>query len=87
MSDLFSSELSADGQTIEERREEARRQIAMQLINYFIIVLVTTLILIFILIYATKLEFDDALTLILAISSTFSGLLGSAITFYFSSNN
>ncbi len=64
----------------------ARSELAVRLLKYNSIIITITLVGIFILIAFKRLETDKAITLILAVSSIFSGLLGSAITYYFSSN-
>ncbi|MBI2650119.1 hypothetical protein HYX04_02270 [Candidatus Woesearchaeota archaeon] len=63
-----------------------RSELATKLLKYSSIIIGMTLIGILVLIGFKKLEADKAITLILAVSSIFSGLLGSAITYYFSSN-
>ena len=63
-----------------------RSELAIKLLKYNSIIIGISLVGIFLLIAFKKLEADKAITLILAISSIFSGLLGSTITYYFSSN-
>ena len=65
--------------------EETRGKIAFMLIKLTGGIVSLTLVGVFFLIYVGKLEVDKAITLFLAVSTIFSGLLGSAITYYFSS--
>lgn len=76
---------TSSGKTVGEMREESRRVLAMRLLHIFAVILSGTIIVAALLIWKGKIDFQNSLTLVLAISSTFSGLLGSAITFYFSS--
>lgn len=76
------------GSTIEARREEARAKIAVMLIRAIVGLIAVAIVVGAILLYllpSEKFVFRDMLNLILAIGSVFSGLLGAAITFYFSS--
>lgn len=77
---------TSEGQ-VSTMREESRRHLALKLLYLFAAILTVAIIVSAVLIWNQKLTFDNAMTLILAITSTFSGLLGSAITFYFSSNS
>lgn len=66
--------------------DKTRSELAIKLLKYTSIIIGITLVGMFILIGFKRLETDKAITLILAVSSVFSGLLGSAITYYFSSD-
>ncbi len=72
--------------SVEEIREKSRSTLALKLLYIFSIILTFVILISLVLIWFNKLTFDNGMTLILAISSTFSGLLGSALTFYFSDN-
>ncbi len=65
--------------------EQTRGELAKLLLKLVIFVISLALIGCFILIGLGKLEIGEAITLILAISTIFSGLLGVAITYYFTS--
>ena len=65
--------------------DQTRREIAVLLLKYTVWVVTFTLLGCFILIALNKLEADNAITIILAAANIFSALLGSAITYYFSS--
>lgn len=67
-------------------KDATRSELAIKLLKYTSIIMGITLFGIFILIGLKRLDADKAITLILAVSSVFSGLLGSAITYYFSSD-
>ena len=83
----MSETYTTEGRTVGEMREESRRALSLKLLYIFAGILITTIIIVAALIWNTKINFDNGMSLILAITSTFSGLLGSAITFYFSSSN
>lgn len=83
----MAEEYTASGKTIGEIREQSRRVLALRLLYIFAGVLIISIFIAAILIWFGKLNFDNGLTLILASTSTFSGLLGSAITFYFASDS
>ena len=68
------------------KKEEARRELAVNLLKYASGILTLTIFGTLFLIWSNKLEADRAITLILAVSGIFSGLLGSATAYYFSSN-
>lgn len=78
---------TTDGKTIGQIREESRRFLALTLVYVFAGILLISIIIAGLLLWFDKINFDNGLTMILAISAPFSGLLGSAITFYFSSTN
>lgn len=81
---MAQNDYTAEGKTVGQIREESRRKLALMLIWIFAGILCLTIIIAAFLIWHDKLNFDNGMTLILAITSTFSGLIGSAITFYFS---
>ena len=87
---IFSGDYTATGKTIVEIREEARIKLAKILI-YAICLLISLVIIVGAILLNNlpedKFTFENLLSLVLAVSSVFSGLLGSAITFYFSSKN
>ncbi|HIH25332.1 hypothetical protein J4476_03675 [Candidatus Woesearchaeota archaeon] len=70
--------------TAEQTRERARVRLADNLLLYMFLLLNVTLIGVIFLLYSEKIEVDSAVNIILAISTVFSGLIGSAITYYFS---
>ena len=74
-----------EGKTIDQLREESRRELALKLLYVFASILAETILLAIFLIWNNKINFNNGLSLVLAIGSIFSGLIGSAITFYFSS--
>ncbi len=65
--------------------EQTRRELSILLIKWMGGLIGITLLMSFTLMWAGKLESDKAITFILAVATIFSGLLGSAITYYFSS--
>ena len=65
-------------------KERIKGKLAILLLEFMTIVIVIALVGSFILIGFNRLEVDKAVTLVLAVSTIFSGLLGSAITYYFS---
>ena len=67
------------------KKEEARREIAVNLLKYSFGVFALSLVGVLVLVGFGKLEPDKAITFLLAVSSVFSVLLGSAITYYFTS--
>lgn len=81
------TDYTSSGPTVPQIREGSRRALALKLLYIFAGILTVTIIIASFLIWHGKLSFDNGLTLILAIASPFSGLLGSAITFYFSSKS
>jgi formate-dependent nitrite reductase membrane component NrfD len=68
-------------------REEARRQIANKLITCSIILIIIAIIVGAILLGFDKITPENFINLILVVSAVFSGLLGSAVTFYYSAQN
>jgi len=70
---------------IEGTIEWARKELAVSLLKYSSLIFTIALLGVMILIWGEKLEPDKAITFILVVSSVFSGLLGSAITYYFAS--
>jgi hypothetical protein len=84
---MAEGEYTSSGPTVDQMREDSRRALALKLLYIFAGILTITIIIASTLIWHGKLSFDNGLTLILAITSTFSGLLGSAMTFYFSSKS
>lgn len=69
-------------------REKARKELAKLLLWITAAVIVITILTGSVLLYLLPAEtfvFRDMLTLVLAVASIFSGILGSAITFYFMS--
>jgi len=64
--------------------EQTRRELATLLLKWTGGIISLTLLGCFILIWNGKLEVEKAVTLVLAVSTIFSGLLASAITYYFS---
>jgi len=77
---------SADHYTTQSklREQDNRRELAIKLLIASSVIIGTAVVLCLILIAFGSLEPEKAVTLILAVSSIFSGLLGSAITYYFS---
>lgn len=76
------------GKTIEEKREEARADLAQKLLGVMAILVGGTVVVgAFLLINLPTDQFSskDLMNLVLGVGSIFSGLLGAAITFYFSS--
>lgn len=71
---------------VRRRSEEAssRKELAIKLLMTSSAIMGMTIFGCLILIAFSSLEPEKAVTLILAVSSIFSGLLGSAITYYFS---
>lgn len=66
--------------------DNARQELATNLLKYTSLTIALALTGSMFLISIDKIKLDQAVTLILAISSIFSGLLGSAITYYFSAH-
>lgn len=82
-----SSPFTIQGKTIQERREEARVRLATMLIKAMAGLILIAIIIgagLLYLLPVEKFSAKDMLNLILAVGSVFSGLLGAAITFYFS---
>lgn len=73
----------SDGE--QPKKEEARRQIAVSLLKYSSVIFGIALVGVLVLIGIGKLDPDKAVTFLLVVASVFSGLLGSAITYYFTS--
>ncbi len=74
---------TGESEGIEIKKLEARRELAVILLRLSTVLIDFALFGSFILIGMGKLEIESAITLILAVSTIFSGLLGSAITYYF----
>lgn len=75
--------------TPEDLREEARVTLANKLLTYLAILIAFTVAVAAFLLYNLpddRFTSKDMLNLILGVGSIFSGLLGAAITFYFSAN-
>jgi len=73
---------------VQEKREIARSKLALALLHAasgtVVLGLITGSLLLYFL--PDKVEFRDVITLVLALGSIFSGLLGSAVAWYFSNN-
>ena len=66
--------------------EGTRKELSKKLLYYMSLVVGLTVIGCFFLIWQKALEPDKAVTIILAVSSVYSGLVGSAMAYYFSSS-
>ncbi len=84
---MAEQDYTSSGPTVDQMREDSRIALALKLLYTFAGILTVTIIIASVLLWYEKLSFDNGITLILAIMSPFSGLLGSAITFYFSSKS
>ena len=77
--------ITGQSEGIEIKKLEARRELAVLLLKLTVGIVGFALLGSFILIGRGALEVGEAVTLVLAVSTIFSGLLGSAITYYFAS--
>lgn len=88
LSSNITRDITREGKTIDEKREEARAKLAPLLLTIASLIIAGTIFIGAILLWQLppeKFSFKDMLNLILGVSSIFSGLLGATITFYFSS--
>lgn len=67
------------------KKEQTRKEIAVKLLQFSSLIVALSIVGIFLLIGIGKLEPDKAVTFFLAVFGGYSGLLGSAIAYYFTS--